>query len=386
MVAKKGTQKKTTKTASKKAAAKTKAENPKSAKVVVKKAATKTAVAPKKVAAKKVVAPKKLAAKKVEAPKKDTPKKVEATKKVVIAKTKKASPIKTEDTKKVAIASPKKTKATKTKAVEEEAVIAEPVNVSTAPPTPRNKVKSILVTQPKPESEKSPYFDLAKKCNIKVDFREFIHVEGIAATDFRRDRINILDYSAVIFTSRNAADHYFRMCQEMRITVPETMKYFCISESTAYYLQKYVIFRKRKIFHGKQTFADMMDVIKKRKDDKFLLPCTDIANVEGAELLEKAKIRYAKAVIYKTVCSDLIDLANVNYDVIVFFSPAGVKSLFQNFPDFKQNLTRIAAFGATTAKAVEDADLYVDIKAPNPLAPSMTMALEQYITSVNKGK
>ena len=386
MVAKKGTQKKTTKTASKKAAAKTKAENPKSAKVVVKKAATKTAVAPKKVAAKKIVAPKKLAAKKVEAPKKDTPKKVEATKKVVIAKTKKASPIKTEDTKKVAIAAPKKTKATKTKAVEEEAVIAEPVNVSTAPPTPRNKVKSILVTQPKPESEKSPYFDLAKKCNIKVDFREFIHVDGIAATDFRRDRINILDYSAVIFTSRNAADHYFRMCQEMRITVPETMKYFCISESTAYYLQKYVIFRKRKIFHGKQTFADMMDVIKKHKDDKFLLPCTDIANVEGAELLEKAKIRYAKAVIYKTVCSDLSDLADVNYDVIVFFSPAGVKSLFQNFPDFKQNLTRIAAFGATTAKAVEDADLYVDIKAPNPLAPSMTMALEQYITSVNKGK
>ena len=386
MVAKKATQKKTTKTASKKAAVKTKAENPKSAKVVVKKAATKTAVAPKKVAAKKVVAPKKLVAKKVEAPKKDTPKKVEATKKVVVAKTKKASPIKTEDTKKVAIASPKKTKATKTKAVEEEAVIAEPVNVSTAPPTPRNKVKSILVTQPKPESEKSPYFVLAKKCNIKVDFREFIHVEGIAATDFRRDRINILDYSAVIFTSRNAADHYFRMCQEMRITVPETMKYFCISESTAYYLQKYVIFRKRKIFHGKQTFADMMDVIKKHKDDKFLLPCTDIANVEGAELLEKAKIRYAKAVIYKTVCSDLSDLANVNYDVIVFFSPAGVKSLFQNFPDFKQNLTRIAAFGATTAKAVEDADLYVDIKAPNPLAPSMTMALEQYITSVNKGK
>ncbi len=391
MVAKKGTQKKITKTASKKAALKTKAENPKSAKVVVKKAATKTAVAPKKVAAKKVaakkvVAPKKLAAKKVEAPKKDTPKKVEATKKVVIAKTKKASPKKTEDTKKVAIAAPKKTKATKTKAVEEEAVIAEPVNVSTAPPTPRNKVKSILVTQPKPESEKSPYFDLAKKCNIKVDFREFIHVEGIAATDFRRDRINILDYSAVIFTSRNAADHYFRMCQEMRITVPETMKYFCISESTAYYLQKYVIFRKRKIFHGKQTFADMMDVIKKHKDDKFLLPCTDIANVEGAELLEKAKIRYAKAVIYKTVCSDLSDLANVNYDVIVFFSPSGIKSLFQNFPDFKQNLTRIAAFGATTAKAVEDADLYVDIKAPNPLAPSMTMALEQYITSVNKGK
>jgi len=356
LVAKKGTQKKIKKTASKKVAVKTKAENPKSVKLAAKKIPVKKAAAPKKVSSKKATAPEKLASKKVEVAKSTT------------------------------VSSPKKAKAVKVKVVEAEVVFTEPVKVSTAPPTPRNKVKSILVTQPKPESEKSPYFDLAKKCNIKVDFREFIHVEGISATDFRRDRINILDYSAVIFTSRNAADHYFRMCQEMRITVPETMKYFCISESTAYYLQKYVIFRKRKIFHGKQTFADMMDVIKKHKDDKFLLPCTDIANVEGAELLEKAKIRYAKAVIYKTVCSDLSDLANVNYDVIVFFSPSGVKSLFQNFPDFKQNLTRIAAFGATTAKAVEDADVYVDIKAPNPLAPSMTMALEQYITAFNKGK
>ncbi len=378
LVAKKGTEKKITKTASKKAAVKTKAENPKSAKTAAKKAPAKKVVAPAKVAAKKVVSPTKVAAKKVVAPKKAAATKIAAPKKVTAKKV--------ETAKKAVIAAPKKVKATKVKVVEAEVAFTEPVKVSTAPPTPRNKVKSILVTQPKPEGEKSPYYDLAKKCNIKVDFREFIHVEGISATDFRRDRINILDYSAVIFTSRNAADHYFRMCQEMRITVPETMKYFCISESTAYYLQKYVIFRKRKIFHGKQTFADMMDVIKKHKDDKFLLPCTDIANVEGAELLEKAKIRYAKAVIYKTVCSDLSDLANVNYDVIVFFSPSGVKSLFQNFPDFKQNLTRIAAFGATTAKAVEDADLYVDIKAPNPLAPSMTMALEQYITAVNKGK
>jgi uroporphyrinogen-III synthase len=364
LVAKKGTQKKNTKTvvAPKKSTVKAKAEaeTPKSAKVAVKKVSAKKTVAPKKVAIKIV----------------------ETAKKATVAAPKKAKALKPITIKPIAV----KAKAVKAKGIEVEVVAAEPVRVSTAPPTPRNKVKSILVTQPKPESEKSPYYDLAKKCNIKVDFREFIHVEGISATDFRRDRINILDYSAVIFTSRNAADHYFRMCQEMRITVPETMKYFCISESTAYYLQKYVIFRKRKIFHGKQTFADMMDVIKKHKDDKFLLPCTDIANIEGAELLEKAKIRYAKAVIYKTVCSDLSDLANVNYDVIVFFSPSGVKSLFQNFPDFKQNLTRIAAFGATTAKAVEDADLYVDIKAPNPLAPSMTMALEQYITAVNKGK
>jgi uroporphyrinogen-III synthase len=333
-------------------------------------------------------------------PSKKTAKKVVATKKSTAVKPKsapKAKPIvKSSPVKKTAInvkssASPEKAtvsnvkKASSPNKVAEAPVAAKP-KAYTAEPTPRNKVKSILVTQPKPEGDKSPYFDLAKKCNVKIDFREFIHVEGVPAHEFRKNRINILDHTAVIFTSRNAADHYFRMCQEMRITVPETMKYFCISESTAYYLQKYVIFRKRKIFHGKQTFADMMDVIKKHKDDKFLLPCTDIANVEGSELLEKAKINYTKAVIYKTVCSDLSDLANVNYDVIVFFSPSGIKSLFQNFPDFKQNLTRIAAFGATTAKAVEDANLYVDIKAPNPQAPSMTMALEQYITAVNKGK
>jgi uroporphyrinogen-III synthase len=370
LVAKKGTEKKNKKAVAKKVAVKTKTVT------TIAKATKAKDTKPAKLAVKSIAAKKTFAAKKV------------STKKVVVAKKiAVAAPKKTKNIENLAVKSKAvKAKVSKGKAVEVQVVTAEPIRVSTAPPTPRNKVKSILVTQPKPEGEKSPYYDLAKKCNIKVDFREFIHVEGISATDFRRDRINILDYSAVIFTSRNAADHYFRMCQEMRITVPETMKYFCISESTAYYLQKYVIFRKRKIFHGKQTFADMMDVIKKHKDDKFLLPCTDIANIEGAELLEKAKIRYAKAVIYKTVCSDLSDLANVNYDVIVFFSPSGVKSLFQNFPDFKQNLTRIAAFGATTAKAVEDADLYVDIKAPNPLAPSMTMALEQYITAVNKGK
>lgn len=333
------------------------------------------------------------------APSKKTTIKVAAPKKSAALKAKpaakakplaKSSPVKKTSNKSKASSAEKATvvkvkKATVSKKVVEIPVAAKP-KPYTAQPTPRNKVKSILVTQPKPEGEKSPYFDLAKKCNIKIDFREFIHVEGVPAHEFRKNRINILDHTAVIFTSRNAADHYFRMCQEMRITVPETMKYFCISESTAYYLQKYVIFRKRKIFHGKQAFADMMDVIKKHKDDKFLLPCTDIANVEGSELLEKAKISYTKAVIYKTVCSDLSDLANVNYDVIVFFSPSGIKSLFQNFPDFKQNLTRIAAFGATTAKAVEDANLYVDIKAPNPQAPSMTMALEQYVTAVNKGK
>jgi uroporphyrinogen-III synthase len=247
------------------------------------------------------------------------------------------------------------------------------------------KVKTILVSQPKPEGDKSPYFDLAKKCNVKVDFRPFTHIEGVPALDFRKDKVNILEHTAVIMTSRSAVDHYFRMCQEMRITVPETMKYFCISESTAFYLQKYVLYRKRKIFHGKQTITDLMLVIKKHKDEKYLLPCSDIHKDEIAEKLDEQKIQYTKAVMYRTVCSDLSDLANVNYDVLAFFSPSAIKSLFQNFPKFKQNKTRIACFGTATTQAVKEAGLKVDIFAPNPKAPSMTMALEQYIVLANKG-
>ncbi len=249
---------------------------------------------------------------------------------------------------------------------------------------PPAKVKTILVSQPKPETDKSPYYDLAKKCNVKIDFRPFIHVEGISAKDFRQQKINIMEYSAVIFTSRNAIDHYFRICAEMRINVPETMKYFCVSESTAYYIQKYVQYRKRKIFFGKQTFNDLIDILKKHKDEKFLLPCSDIAKEENAEILDQHGFKYAKAVIYKTVSSDILDLADVNYDILVFFSPAAIKSLFQNFPKFKQKATRLAAFGPTTAKAIEEANLTLNIYAPNPKAPSMTMALEQYIMEVNK--
>jgi uroporphyrinogen-III synthase len=246
------------------------------------------------------------------------------------------------------------------------------------------KVKTILVSQPKPEGDKSPYFDLAKKCNVKIDFRPFIKVEGIPAQEFRKQKINILDHTAVIMTSRNAVDHYFRMCQEMRITVPETMKYFCISESTAYYLQKYVLYRKRKIFHGKQTVTDLMEVIKKHKTENFLVPCSDIAKEEVVEKFEALKLKHSKATMFRTVASDLSDLANVNYDMLVFFSPAGIKSLFKNFPKFKQNKTRIACFGPTTAKAVEEAGLRLDVHAPNPKSPSMTMALEQYIVAANK--
>ena len=246
------------------------------------------------------------------------------------------------------------------------------------------KVKSILVTQPKPETDKSPYFDLAKKFNIKIDFRPFIHIEGIPASEFRKAKVDISDHSAVILTSRNAVDHFFRMCTEMRVTVPDTLKYFCISESTAYYLQKYVLYRKRKIFFGKQTFNDLMDVIKKHKDDKFLLPVADIHKQGITEVLKKSNIDFTKAIFYNTVCSDLEDLADVNYDVLVFFSPADIKSLFKNFPEFKQKNTRIAAFGSTTVKAAVAAGLKVDIPAPTQVAPSMTMALEQYIIKSNK--
>jgi uroporphyrinogen-III synthase len=246
------------------------------------------------------------------------------------------------------------------------------------------KVKTILVTQPKPETEKSPYFDLARKFNIKIDFRPFIHVEGIPSQDFRKDKISMSDYSSVILTSRHAADHFFRISSEMRVTDLENFKYFCVSESTAFYLQKYVQYRKRKIFYGRQTIFDLIDVLKKHKEDRFILPCSDIHKQEIPETLEQNGIRFTKAIIYRTVCSDLSDLANVNYDMLVFFSPSGITSLFKNFPKFRQNNTRIAAFGHTTSQAVADAGLRLDVKAPVPEAPSMTMAIEQYLKKVNR--
>ena len=240
-------------------------------------------------------------------------------------------------------------------------------------------VKSILVSQPKPESDKSPYFDLADKYKIKIDFRPFIHIEPVDAKEFRQSKIDLAEHTAVILTSRSAVDHFFRMAKEMRYVVPDSMKYFCISESTAYYLQKYVVYRKRKIFHGKLRFEDLIDVIKKHKDENFLLPCSNIHKQAIPDILEKNEIKYSKAVIYKTVASDLSDLADVNYDMLVFFSPSGIESLFKNFPDFKQNTTKIAAFGKTTANAVKKSGLNIDVQAPMPKAPSMTMAIEHFI-------
>lgn len=246
------------------------------------------------------------------------------------------------------------------------------------------KVKSVLVSQPKPETEKSPYFDLANNYKVKVDFRPFIHVEGVSTKDFRAQRINFNDFDSIIFTSRNAIDYFFKSAEETRYNVPETMKYFCISDAISFYLQKYVQYRKRKVFTGKQTFEELIPVIKKHKEGNFLLPCSDIVSPNIPAALNKENIKYTNAVLYRTVCSDLSDLKDVNYDVLAFFSPSGIKSLFQNFPDFKQNDTRIAVFGSTTSKAAEESGLRIDICAPQPEAPSMTKALELYIKNANK--
>jgi len=249
------------------------------------------------------------------------------------------------------------------------------------------KIKTILVSQPQPSDlEKSPYADLTKKFNVNIVFRKFIKIDGIPAKEFRKDRVSILDYTAVIFTSRNAVDHFFRICKEMRIEVPDTMKYFSISESTAYYLQKYVQYRKRKVFHSKESFANLVELIKKHKTEKFLLPCSDIHKQEIANMLEENKIQFKKAVIYRTLASDLSDINIEDYNMLVFFSPAGIKSLFKNFPNFKQNNTAISAFGPSTAKAVTDAGLTLNVSAPSKTAPSMTMAIEQYLQNELKKK
>ena len=240
-------------------------------------------------------------------------------------------------------------------------------------------IKSILVSQPEPKTQKSPYRDLAEKFKLKVDFRPFIHVEGVASQEFRQNRINLEEFTAVIFTSRMAVDHYFRIASETRFAVPDDMKYFCISEAVAYYLQKYVVYRKRKIFFGKQSIVDLMDTIIKHKSEKFLVPCSDIQRKIIPDSLTKNEINFKNVVLYKTVCSDLSDLEDVKYDILVFYSPSGIQSLVKNFPEFEQNGTKIAAFGPTTAKAAKDLGLRIDIKAPMPGIPSMTMAIEDFI-------
>ncbi|MBO6661091.1 MAG: uroporphyrinogen-III synthase [Roseivirga sp.] len=244
-------------------------------------------------------------------------------------------------------------------------------------------VKSILVSQPKPSDPKSPYYSLAKKYGIKIDFRPFIQVDPIAAKEFRKQKIDILKHTAIIFTSRNAVDHFFAICKDLKIEVPADMKYFCISEQTAYYLQKYIVVRKRKIFTGSKTAQDLIEILKKHKNEKYLFPCSNIRKEDIPNYLEKNGYNFSEAVIYETVASDLSDLDDVTYDILAFYSPSGINSLFVNFPEFKQNDTRIAVFGPTTAQAAKEANLEIDIEAPQPNAPSMTGALELYIKKAN---
>ncbi|MEO6669429.1 MAG: uroporphyrinogen-III synthase [Ferruginibacter sp.] len=247
-------------------------------------------------------------------------------------------------------------------------------------------VQKILITQPKPEGVKSPYFDLAKKYSLSLDFHPFIVVEGIPAKEFRKQKIDIASFSAVIFTSRNAIDHFFRICDELKVTVSQDTKYFCITESVALYLQKFILYRKRKVFYGADGInKSLFDVINKHKDnEKFLYPCSESFDSEITNWLKNHNCGYATPVLYKIVSNDIKDVIARNYDVICFFTPGGVKSLMENFPQFKQNGTKIGAFGANTFKAAEDAGLTLDIKAPQPQAPSMISALERFIMEINK--
>jgi uroporphyrinogen-III synthase len=243
------------------------------------------------------------------------------------------------------------------------------------------KIRNILVSQPQPSDfEKSPYAEIARKFNVSITFRQLTRIEGIPAKEFRKDRINILDYSAIVFTSKNAVDHFFRICKEMRVEVPETMKYFSISESTAYYLQKYVQFRKRKIFHSKENFSLLVDLIRKHKNEKFLLPCSDVHKQDVPNMLEDIKVFYKKAIIYRTLASDMSDIDITKFDMIVFFSPSGIKSLFKNYPEFKQGNTVFATLGPSVAKAVKDAGLRLDVEAPTKEAPSIITAIELYLS------
>lgn len=247
------------------------------------------------------------------------------------------------------------------------------------------KIKNILVSQPQPTTEKSPYFDISEKYNVKIVFRPFIKVEPILAKEFRTQRISILDHTAIIFNARHGIDHFFRLCEEMRITIPETMKYFCVSESVAVYLQRYIHYRKRKVFYGATgKLAELVTIMNKHAEEKYLFITSDVQNEETTSLLEKLKSALNKAVMYKTVSNDFGPNEEFNYDMLLFFSPVGISSLLKNFPNFVQDDIQIGCFGATTAQAVHDAGLRLDIEAPLPGMPSMTMALENYLKESNK--
>lgn len=381
-------------------------------KKTVKKAANKkpASAAASKVKSNKVKKPAKTGNKSV---KSSSPKvSIKKPNKSVAPKSKKASPVTPKATKpaakkpvvkKVVLAKPSEAKAVSVKKQPEPALTEQttkvvkksgrkPVIALPTPPRievsnhPKSKVKSILVSQPKPaDPEKNPYILLGRKHNLNLAFRQFIKVEPLSSQDFRAQRIDILEHGAVILTSKLSVDYYFKMCNEMRVTVPETMKYFCINEQTAYYLQKYIQYRKRKIFFGHGTILDLVDVIRKNKEEKFLLPCSDVHKEQIVEFLDELHINYTKGVFYKTVCANLSDIKNLTeYDVLVFFTPAGIRSLKQNFPNFKQGNTRIAAFGHAAAQMVKELGYRLDVFAPTPQNPSMSGALDTYIKEANK--
>ena len=242
------------------------------------------------------------------------------------------------------------------------------------------KIKKVLVSQPKPATEKSPYFDIAEKFGVEIDFRPFFKVEPLTSKEFRQQKISILDHTAVVFTSRHAINHFFHLCEELRVAIPETMKYFCVTEAIAVYLQKYIVYRKRKIFFGQTgKVEDLAIIIGKHPKEKYLIPVSDIHKEDLISLLEAKKISYTKAVMYRTVSNDFEDNEKFDYDMLVFFSPSGISSLLKNFPNFEQKDIKIGCFGPTTAKAIKDAGLRLDMEAPTPEAPSITAALEMYL-------
>ena len=247
------------------------------------------------------------------------------------------------------------------------------------------KIKKVLVSQPKPTSEKSPYFDIAEKYGVKIDFRPFIKVESLSAKEFRQQKVSILDHTAIVFTSRHAIDHFFNLCVELRVTIPETMKYFCTSETIALYIQKYVQYRKRKVFFGATgKFADLVPLMVKHNTEKYFVPMSDVHNDEVKDLLDKNKIQHTEAVRYRTVSNDFKPEEMSDYDMLVFFSPAGIQSLMKNFPGFEQKDIAIGCFGPTTAKAVKEAGLRLDLEAPSAAAPSMPAALDLFIGEQNR--
>lgn len=243
-------------------------------------------------------------------------------------------------------------------------------------------IKKILVSQPKPSSEKSPYYDIAEKFGVELVFRPFIKVEGMTAKEFRAQRINILDYTAIVFTSRHAIDNFFTLAKEMRIAIPEDMKYFCVTETISLYIQKYVQYRKRKVFFGTTgKIDDLLPTMVKHKQEKYLVPMSDVHNDAVANMLDAKKLNHQECVMYRTVSNDFTadEVKNFDYDMLVFFSPSGIESLTKNFPGFKQGDIAIATFGPSTAKAVKDAGLRLDLEAPTAKCPSMTAALQDFL-------